>query len=147
MSKAMWPIQVAIYGALDGAVAQIDGVTPVAIHDELPDDLDWRVDADGEIPDPFIVIGDSTSVPWRTFGNGGSEATITIHVWSKYIGGKEAALLMKGVSDVLDGLELPVAGYGTVLCHEEFAEILRDEDMGEPCRHGVIRFRIIVEEL
>lgn len=105
--------------------------TPV--YDNVPQDTAF----------PYIVIGDDTSIPFDTDDSIGSEATCTIHVWSRYRGKKEVKEIMGAVYASLHRASFAIADGALIECVSEFAESFVDPD--GLTRHGVIRFRLIVE--
>lgn len=92
---------------------------------------------------PYIVIGDDTSVPWDTDDSIGSETTCTVHIWSRHRGRKEVKEIMRTVYEALHRAEFAIIGGQLVECVAEFAESFVDVD--GLTRHGVIRFRLIVD--
>jgi hypothetical protein len=93
---------------------------------------------------PYIVVGDDRSIPFDTDNSVGSETTCTIHVWSQYRGRKEVKEIMRSVYQALHRANLTITGGHLVECQAEFEESFLDPD--GLTRHGVIRFRLIVEE-
>lgn len=93
---------------------------------------------------PYINIGEDTSLEWDTDTTRGSEATLTIHAWSRQAGRREVKQIMERVYDALHRQDIVIEGAHTVLCLWEFAESLLDPD--GVTRHGIQRFRIIVQE-
>jgi hypothetical protein len=130
--SVLGPIQAAIYGALTANapfMALVRGV-----YDDVPESAAF----------PYVSIGDATEIAWDCFGQDGSDATITMHVWSTYRGMSEAQrinTLMIGVLDNQTGLT--VTGYGLVVLNKEFTETLRDPD--GITRHIVTRFRVMAD--
>jgi len=119
-------IQQAIYDALKVA-------TDVPVFDHVPQDT----------PYPYIVVGDDTSTPFDTDDSQGTEATCTIHAWSQYRGRKEAKALNQVIYDTLHRQTLAVNGAHPVECFQEFEQTLVESD--GLTRHGISRFRIIIE--
>lgn len=93
---------------------------------------------------PYIVIGDDTSIPWDTDNSIGSETTCTIHVWSRHRGRKEVKEIFRTLYEALHRAEFPIIGGALIECQAEFEESFMDSD--GLTRHGVIRFRLIVDE-
>lgn len=93
---------------------------------------------------PYIVIGDDTSIPWDTDNSLGSETTCTIHVWSRHRGRKEVKEIFRALYEALHRAELSIVGGALVECLSEFEESFLDPD--GLTRHGVIRFRLIVDQ-
>jgi hypothetical protein len=100
---------------------------------------------DGAAPDgaapPYIVVGEMTEAPRRSFARAGHEDTITAHVWSAYNGGKEALGIMAQMNAALE-TPLTVAGFGTARLKPEFATTLVDRTGDAPLRHLPVRYRI-----
>jgi hypothetical protein len=94
---------------------------------------------------PYIVMGDDTSIPFDTDRSIGSESTLTIHVWSRYRGRIECKEILQEIYDKLHRAELVVLGCHLVECAAEFQETYLESD--GLTRHGVIRFRLIVEDI
>lgn len=92
---------------------------------------------------PYVVIGEDTHVPFDTDDSLGSESTITIHVWSRYRGKKEAKQIQGEVYDALTRQELTVEDHDLVTIEFEYSDVVLDPD-GQT-RHGVQRFRAVVE--
>lgn len=140
-------IQVAIYGALinDSNLAGLlaDNVeipyTP-AIYDHVPQPLDGS----NNIDFPYITIGDDTNLAWDTDTEFGLESTITIHSWSRHRGRLQVKQIQDAVYESLHDKDLVVNDSHTVLCLYEFSESFLDSD--GLTRHGVQRFRVIVED-
>lgn len=127
-----WPIQVAIFDILSNdadITARVEGV-----FDHVPQGTAY----------PYIVIGDDTGLQWDTDDSLGTEATLTLHVWSEGAGRKETKEIMQLIYDALHRVDIQVDGLHTVLCQWEFSETLLDADGVR--RHGVMRFRLIGEE-
>lgn len=93
---------------------------------------------------PYIVIGDDQQFDWSTATEKGSEHRLTIHVWSRAPGAKEARVAAQAVVDALDGAALVVPGFTLVNLRWLEGETLREND-GETI-HGQIKFRAVVEE-
>lgn len=132
MRSALWPVQRAIYQRLTSHAPLMARVT--GILDDVPE---------GQ-PFPYVVIGEWTEIPVLAFGEDGSETTLTLHVWSRYRGWKEANEIVALVNEVLDDAELEVEGYRTVLVVYDSSTAIRDTD--GVTRHMVVRYRLILEE-
>lgn len=109
-----------------------------AIYDHVPQAVDSNSDY------PYVVIGDDTSVPFDTDTSQGSEATVTLHVWSRFRGRSETKEIQRAIYDALHRQPIAVADRHTVDVFYEYAETTLDPD--GITRHGVIRFRATVEE-
>ena len=136
MSGFFLPVQKAVY---DRLVAQVNSATT---YDDVPQLPDGQPSADF----PYIVIGDDYGESWDTDDTLGNEVEITLHVWSRYPGKKEAKEIMQDIYTALNRQQanLSAAGYRFVDCLHSFSDIF-DEDDGKT-RHGLCRYIILVEE-
>lgn len=136
MSDFFNPLQVALYDRLSTELA------PLAVYDSPPHQPDGRPNADF----PYVTIGDDTLLPFDTDTSLGVSATITLHVWSRYPGKKEAKTIMGLIYTTLhrQAATLVAVGYSFVDCLYEFGEII--EEVDGKTRHGVCRYRIIMEK-
>jgi hypothetical protein len=135
--SGLWSIQKAVYTKLTGDATLMALVT--GVYDTAPDNARY----------PFIDIGDATEQPFRTFGRGGHETTINIHIYTQdQVGGtagfKPGMTILDRVSTLLDGQTLTVENHDTVLGNAEFVETLRESD--GVTRHVIARFRLIIQD-
>lgn len=116
-----------------------------AVFERLSDELSTPVydDVPRNAAFPYVVVGEDTHVPFDTDDSLGSESTITIHVWSRYRGKKEAKQLQGLIYDALTRQELTVEDHDLVTIEFEYSDVVLDPD-GQT-RHGVQRFRAVVE--
>lgn len=127
MSAASWPLQVALFSALEAALA------PVPVHDDVPPDSAF----------PYVVLGDDVATDWSTVAGDGEEIDATIHVWSRYAGRMECKELLAKVKDALHERRLDVAGQQLVSLRFAFETTFLEPD-GQT-RHGIIRFTARLE--
>lgn len=139
------PVQAALY-ALLAADSGTLGTLVDGIFDDVPE---------GELQ-KYIVIGEGTETPFRTFGRNGHEDTVTVHVWSRDDGGnsstgssgtKRVQSIIERMSNLIETGPFTVTGHSTAMAQVEFTEIMRSEDEnGVLWRHGIVRYRVIVED-
>lgn len=122
-----------------------------AVYTTLSTALSVSVYSNGAAPDNttarYVVIGDDTHIEWDTDGDTGFESTVTIHSWdndSASRGLLAIKVLMGQVYSALHRAELTIAGYNFTGCEFEFSETFVESD--GVTRHGVQRFRILVEK-
>lgn len=132
-------LQTAIHSRLTGyaALTNLLATAPdgsAAIYDHVPQETDF----------PYVSIGDTTSIEWDTDTSLGSEDTVTIHVWSRYRGRKETKEIQLELYNALHRHNLTISGATTVTCDWEFAESEVDTD--GLTRHGITRFRLLIEQ-
>jgi hypothetical protein len=131
--SSLQPIQTAIYDRLTTDLSLMDKIT--GVYDDVDQDIQF----------PYVTIGDSTSIPWRTQTRFGEEVTVTLHIWSRYQGYREAYEILDDLNRLLADKDLNVDGYDAVAVYYEFMESFRDPD-GQT-RHVVVRYRLQVQEL
>ena len=68
---------------------------------------------------------------------------VTLHVWSRGSGRKEALEIMGAARVVLHDQTLSLSGHRLVNLRHTFSEVRRDTD-GETY-HGIVRFRAVTE--
>ncbi len=96
------------------------------------------------VPFPYVVIGEDTHVPWDAYDHCGAESTLTIHVWSRERGMKEAKDIQALVYQALHRYQLPLETFDLITLEFDYAETFKDPD--GITRHGVSRFRSIVDQ-
>lgn len=132
MESALWPIQQAVFNTLSNDATLANLVT--GVFDDAPENQAY----------PYVVIGDGTEIPFRTFGRDGSDTTITLHIWSDYGGYREALQILNQVNSLLDGQAIAVAGYDQVYLLYEQGDPMRDP--GGILRHIPARYRMVVQK-
>jgi hypothetical protein len=132
--SASWALQQAIYATLssdDGVKALLGD--PPRVFDAPPRDAAF----------PYCVIGDDAASDWSTATEQGSEHIVSVHVWSRASGHREAKLIADAVQDALDGAELSVTGQSLIDLRWLDTNVSRDAD-GETVR-AALRFRAVLE--
>lgn len=116
-----------------------------AVFERLSDELSTPVydDVPRNAAFPYVVVGEDTHVPFDTDDSLGSESTVTIHVWSRYRGKKEAKQIQGEIYDALTRQELTVEDHDLITIEFEYSDVVLDPDA--QTRHGVQRFRAVVE--
>jgi len=123
----MLDIQAAIY-------TRLASVLSVDVWDDVPQQPEF----------PYVVIGDDTAVDWSADAYIGTDATLTIHVWSRQSGRSETKAIQQEIDEALNRFELVVDGLDVVTLHREFSQTMLDPD--GRTRHGVQRFRLLGHE-
>lgn len=132
-------LQSALYSALSGDIAL--SALVVGVYDDVPQ----PVDAGDSSAFPYVTIGESVHTGWDTDTSSGDDASVTVHVWSRYSGRAETKQIQGAIYDVLHRSNLAVTGYATVSVDWEQSESFLDSD-GQT-RHGVQTFRILLDEV
>ncbi len=131
MTLHSWPLQQAIFTALNGNVSGIDSAN-VSVSDDVPENTTY----------PQVVIGEETAANNGTKDVDGIEHTLTLHVWSQYRGRREIKEIMQSVYQLLHDAAITVSGASLVNIRQEFNNTLMEND--GITRHGVMRFRAVV---
>lgn len=131
-SSVLSPLQAAILTRLTSDSAFMAAAK--SVFDDVPEAQGF----------PYVTFGEGTENAWNTFTNNGSDTTITMHIWSRYKGFKEAQTINALMIGLLDGdTALSIAGYATVLLNWESSQQLRDPD--GITRHIATRFRVMAD--
>jgi hypothetical protein len=92
---------------------------------------------------PYVSLGDARVADWSTATEAGAEHRVTLHVWSRERGKKQAYALMDAVQAALHDADLALDGNTLANLRFEFADIARDPD--GITHHGAMRFRAVTE--
>jgi Protein of unknown function (DUF3168) len=135
MASAGWDLQKAVYAALAADSALTTLLGGAYIYDAAPQETAF----------PYIVIDQMQVRDWSTGTEAGAEHMLTLHVWSRYAGKRQAYEIADATRAVLDGVLLSLDDHRLINLRHQFSELKRDED-GET-HHGVLRFRAVTEPL
>lgn len=137
MTEFANPLQLALFSRLTA------GLSPVKVYDSPPNQPDGLSNSDF----PYVVIGDDTFAPFDTDTSIGNSCTVTLHVWSRYNGKKETKTIMGSIFQLLhrQASSLSASGYNFIDCLFEFGEVI--EEIDGKTRHGVCRYRILLEKI
>jgi uncharacterized protein DUF3168 len=128
-----WPLQQAIFAALDAAAQLTALIGAGRVLDDVPQGT----------PQPYVTLGRITAQDWSTGTEDGTEHVFTVHVWSGARGKKQAHEILGAIRAALHDQPLAVAGHRLVNLRHEHSEVRRDPD-GETL-HGTARFRAVTE--
>jgi Protein of unknown function (DUF3168) len=131
--SASWALQKAVHVALTNASALTILVGGVRIFDEVPRAASM----------PYITHGESIVRDWSTGSDAGHEHSITVHVWSRGAGRKQAHEILGCIEQTLDQQHLPLDGHRLISLRHEYSEVRRDSD-GETWR-GLLRLHATTE--
>jgi len=123
-----------VYTALDGHIS-------ANVYDDAPFLPEGMPVADF----PYVVVGNDTMAPFDDDSNVGANITITLHIWSRYQGFKETKRIMGEVREILNRATLSKVGYCVIDSLQEFSDASIDPD--GKTRHGVMRFRLTIQEV
>lgn len=125
--SAEYEVQKAVFEAFNNSPG-----TDFTVYDDVPEDAEF----------PYIVIGETTTVPFRTKDSDGFEVSIIIHCWSRFDGREEVKQMMGQAYNVLHDSDLNVDGFDTCYCYWEFNEVFLESD--GRTRHGIQRFNLTI---
>jgi len=95
---------------------------------------------------PYVVMGEITARDWSDKFKPGQEVYSTIHIWSQFAGRKEADDMADGVLQALTKSPLDLSpNFRAVLEGFDSYDLIIDID--GKTRHGLLRFRYLIEEL
>ncbi|MET8824792.1 DUF3168 domain-containing protein [Streptomyces sp. NPDC004610] len=132
MTVALWPLQQAVITALRADPALTAVVT--GVFDEVPE----------EQPHPYVSLGTVTETAADAHNQRGLDARVVLHIWSKYRGFKEAAVILAALDAALDREPLAVAGFRDVSVAHEQHTGMRDPD--PDIRHINVSYRVWLTE-
>lgn len=135
MSSAGLELQKAINQRLRNDAAFVALLGGAKVYDDTPQQTEF----------PYVTIGRSLIRDWATATEGGHEHVVTLHVWSRAAGRKQALEIMHAIEELLHDQTLTLTGQHLVNLRHEFSDARRDPD-GETY-HGTVRYRAVTEPL
>lgn len=93
---------------------------------------------------PYAVVGDPSGVEHDTDDSLGWDAELTIHQFSRFRGQEEVERIQRETDDALNRTEPALVDARIVTLHRVTANSVLDAD--GLTRHGIHRFRAIIEE-
>lgn len=115
------------------SIDPVDGST--AVYDHVPQDATF----------PYEVVGDPTGVDHDTDTTLGWDAEVTIHQYSRFRGFEEVERIQRQNDEALNRAVPVVVDARIVTLHRVSVDGVLDPD--GLTRHGIHRFRAIVQEL
>lgn len=134
-------LRVALVAALKAhaGLAALLSTDPVdsspAVYDHVPQDATF----------PYEVVGEPTGVDHDTDTTLGWDAEVTLHQWSRFRGFEEVERIQRENDEALNRAEPVVVDGRIVTLHRVSVDGVLDDD--GLTRHGIHRYRAIVEEL
>lgn len=135
MTDAAFALQKAFHSRLTADAALLAVLGGPRIYDDVPQRAEF----------PYMTFGQSVERDWSTASENGSEHTITLHVWSRAHGRREALAILSAARHALLDANVTIEGHRLINLRHEFSDARRDPD-GETY-HGTARFRAITEEI
>lgn len=135
MTSAAWALQQSIFMALSGNVTVTGLLGGARIFDDVPRGAQF----------PYVTFGQSTMRDFSTGSEEGREHVVTLHVWSRAAGRKEAHEIIDALREALHDASLTLTGHRLVNLRYELSDARRDPD-GETYQ-GIVRYRAVTEPL
>lgn len=132
MTAASADLQKAMFEALAGDTALAALLGGARIFDRVPTDAAF----------PYVTFGRTSVFDWSTSTESGLEHLVTLHVWSKAKGKKEAFAILDAARRTLKA-PLTLDSQNLVNFRFQFAEVSFDDDIS--VYHGLLRLRAVTE--
>jgi hypothetical protein len=129
-----WALQQAVFAALS-ADAAVQSAVAYRIFDGVPETAQL----------PYIVLGDASEKDNATATEAGTSHTLTLHIWSRSGGTREAKQIADAVRARLDHAALILSGHTLIDLRFAAADYARQSD-GKTYR-AVLRFSASTEPL
>ncbi|HWJ72115.1 MAG TPA: DUF3168 domain-containing protein [Kaistia sp.] len=133
MNPAALDLQAAIRARLVADADLLAALGGPRIHDGAPRGTAF----------PFVTLGDTGQSDWSDGTTDGGDISLTLHVWSRQGGKKEAWAIAGILMRLLHDEPLALADHHLVTLRATFAEVRRDPD--GITEHGVVRLAALVE--
>ncbi len=131
---ASWPLQQAVHAALV-ADATLSALVSGRIYDRPPQDVAF----------PYLTLGDTEVSPVGSGDTVASVHVLTIAVWSRANGRREAKEIMSALTAALNDARLPLAGHVLVSLHWVSASLFYDK--AATALKGEVRMRAFTDRL
>lgn len=133
MASASWALQKAIHQTLTTSPAVLAALGGPHVWDHVPRGASH----------PYVTFGISTERDWDTGSEPGAEHIVTLRIWSKAAGRREAEAVAEAVRNELHDQALALDGHRLVNLRHEITDVRRDA--GEELYLGVLRLRAVTE--
>jgi hypothetical protein len=127
-TSLVWPLYVAVAAVLLGDA----GVAPLLGGDKV-----YNIAAPVGAAFDYIVLGGVSEDELWAFTQGGSTATLTLHLWTAGEDARTCAQLFGHVHRALNRASLALAGFGASTCVCRLVDI--QPDPGVQYMHGIVR--------
>lgn len=120
----------------DAQVARIEAETDYDVYDDNPE----------QAPYPYVAMGEMTAADWSDKFEPGQEVYSTLHIWSQYKGRKEVVEMGDAILQAFTKSTLDLGPiFRAALDELDLNEIIIDID--GITRHGIMRFKYLIEEV
>lgn len=96
---------------------------------------------------PYIVWGITTTKDWKDKCDPGSDFSLTLDFWSQYPGSLEIARMMDNALRVLTASYFDLRPSGFYVVQTDLEQNDRIVDMDGYTKHGIMKFKYLVQEL
>ena len=128
-----WPLQQSLFAVLSADAALTALIGAGRVFDDVPQ----------ASPLPYVTLGPVTAQDWSTGSEDGTEHLLTVHVWSRARGKKQAHEVLGAIRAALHDQPLSLSGHRLINLRHERSDIRRTPD-GEAIQ-GTARFRAVTE--
>jgi hypothetical protein len=125
-------LQAAIVATL-AADADLSALVDDRIHDGVPRATEF----------PSVTFGEAGQADWSSDNEPGGDIRLTLHVWSRAVGKREAWTIIGHLMRLLHDAPLVLDDHALVLVRVTFAEVRLDPD--GVTEHGVVRVAALVD--
>ncbi len=133
MSASAVSLRAAIHGALKADTPLVSLLGGEKIYDEPPRDAAL----------PYVTLGQNVISDGSTATESGDEHSLTLHVWSRQGGHKEAHVLAGAVLEALIDAPLSLENHHLANLRFVVADVRRESD--GRTYHGIVRLRALTE--
>lgn len=133
MMAAALDLQAAVMARLAADADLLAALGGAKIHDGAPRGTDF----------PYVTFGTAGEADWSDGTTAGGEVSLTLHVWSREAGKREAWRIAGLLMRLLHDAPLSLADHALVTLRVAFAEVRREAD--GITEHGVVRLEALVE--
>jgi hypothetical protein len=132
-TAASLALRAAVHGALTNDAALVALLGGPKIYDEPPRGAAF----------PYVTLGEARVADYSTGSEAGEEHQLTLHVWSRQGGHKEAHVIAGALLAALDDAPLNLADNRLVNFRFAVADVRREAD--GRTYHALVRFRAVTE--
>lgn len=134
MSDALFAVQQALFNVL-AASSEVQALlgNPPRLYDHVPPGAAF----------PYAVFGSVHALPYDTKTEIGFEHIVTINIWSRYRGSKEAKDILQAIYDTLHHASLTVSGQVFLSCEFHSVDLMPDND--GLTTHAAARYAVITQ--
>jgi hypothetical protein len=133
MSTAAAALRAAIHDALNADASLAALLGGAKVHDEPPKSVAF----------PYVTLGETRMANFAAGDDPGEEHQLTLHVWSRQGGHREAHLVAGAVMQALDDVPLTLDQHRLVNLRFALADVRREAD--GRTYHALLRFRAVTE--